>query len=157
MHYLGISILALTLLFFAQWTITKTKKAASTPTQATLVNAPQPEPTYPLIPPCIEMPELPSGKRGHFCAPLKGGMPTKIIKPPMGTFTKIILDAPGGEIEYFDYASKSLGVKITDGPLINNCAPHGSYAFRVTLKEEGTATMRVTDRPLVIPNMPKCS
>ncbi len=162
--WIGALAVAWTLLFAiklgyvvkAWWTHCSQQTAGNVP-GPTVYLPPRPQLRPPVIPPCDKNRGLPTGERGHFCPVLEGGVPSSRVKPPLGTYYNIVLDAPGGKIQYFNYNGVEIGYTETDGPEVNNCGIPGAYSFRVTLKEKGAVTVLISDHFVAIPGMAACT
>lgn len=96
---------------------------------------------------CADVPEIPLGKVGDFCAFLKGGAPTGRIKPPPHTNVGIYPVGPA-EIKFFDDWDDGKLVKTVRTTKENRriCFPEVFTSFTVTMEKDDTLRVRIGGR-----------
>lgn len=151
MHYLSVFILALILLFLGQWTITKTKKAASTTKAeqeriASVEIQQQQAALAALLDPWSyqeckrnEANTIPADP-GYFCATLKKGAPVKIM-PPFGVDYEVRVDDPA-MIEFIGFNGRVLPNETKMFEKGTECIPRPKDArgLQVTLAKDALVT-----------------
>jgi len=96
---------------------------------------------------CVEVPEIPLGQIGDFCALLKGGVPTGRIKPPPHTNVGIYPSGPA-EIKFFDDWDDGKLVKTVKTTKEHRriCFPERFTSFTITMEKDDKLRVRIGGR-----------